>query len=201
MSTAISEVGTIEQVTVLHGHTSQDTAYLIEDYPYGRRLRCQMRVWIEQAAKGAAKGQYRVMRQTSNPKVAGEVWNKPHASTYSDWLVLYRDASGHIHEHAGSLIYGFSGAGDARMRLDGTYGQLADSERKVYDLMVKIGQRHDRWDGWRAAVEFIAGYRAGHDGQVPAYEQVREAPGFYLPEHEYPAAVAEVTAGEVLISG
>jgi hypothetical protein len=194
----------IPRVTVLHGHVSQDTAYLIADYPYGRQLRCQMRVWIEQAAKGAAKGQYRVMRQTSNPKVTrpdgSHPWNKPHASTYSDWLVLYLDGidhdgagTQHVEVHAGSLTYGLSGAGDARMRLDGTYDQLTDSERRVYDFMAKAGQLHDRWDGWHAAVAFITGWYAEH-GEYPSAEEVSQAPGFYLSEYDYPMAVAEAAS-------
>jgi hypothetical protein len=190
---------TVHQVTVLHGHTSQNTAYLIADYPYGRQLRCQMRVWIEQAAKGAAKGQYRVMRQTDNPKITlaggGHPWNKPHASTYSDWLVLYLDEDEHVQVHSGSVTSGLSGAQDARMRLDGTCGQLTDSERRIYDFMVKVGSQGDRWDGWHAAVAFITGWHAEH-GEYPDAQQVRQAPGFYLSEYDYPVAVAEAASRE-----
>src|SRR5580700_10859327 len=156
---------TVHRVTVLHGHTSQDTAYLIADYPYGRQLRCQMRVWIEQAAK--------VTRPDgSHP------WNKPHASTYSDWLVLYLDGidhdgagTQHVEVHGGSVTYGLSGAQDARMRLDGTCDQLTDSERRIYDFMVRVGSQGDRWDGWHAAVVFITGWHAEH-GEYPDAEQV-----------------------------
>lgn len=85
-------------LTVLHGHTSPETAYVVEDYPYGFRLRCKMRYWLEKADKGAKKGQYRLMTQTTNPKVAGEVWNKPKASTYLAFAVLTKnEANGHIH--------------------------------------------------------------------------------------------------------
>jgi hypothetical protein len=64
---------------LLSGHTSPETAYLVEDYPYGFRLRCKIRYWIEYKAK---KG-FRFVSQTTNPKRPGEVWNKPKASTYS----------------------------------------------------------------------------------------------------------------------
>lgn len=60
-------------------HTSPETASLMPDSPYGFRLRCQMRVWLE-SRKGHG---YRMMTQTSNPKNAGLVWNKPKASIYS----------------------------------------------------------------------------------------------------------------------
>lgn len=198
---------TVPHVTVLHGHTSQDTAYLIADYPYGRQLRCQMRVWIEQAAKGAAKGQYRTMRQTDNPKRTladgSHPWKKPHASTYSDWLVLYLDGidhdgagTQHVEVHGGSMTGGLSGAQDAEMRLDGTYDQLTDSERRVYDFMVKVGQLHDRWADWSAAVTFIINWHADPSahGEYPTYEEVRQTPGFYLSEDDYPMAIAEAAS-------
>jgi len=75
-------------------HTSFDSAYVIESYPYGR-LRTQMRVWIETKKN---HGQ-RVMRCTLNPK-NGE-WNKPHASIYNNLFVLYINSeNGHL-ESAG----------------------------------------------------------------------------------------------------
>lgn len=64
---------------VLWGHNSAETAYVVADYPYGFRLRCQIRYWLEYR-KG--KG-FRFVSQTTNPKRPGEVWNKPKASTYS----------------------------------------------------------------------------------------------------------------------
>ena len=62
---------------ILRGHDSQDTAYLVEDYPYGFKLRCKIRYWLEHNPKRGT----RLWSQTSNPKVGG--WNKPKASTYS----------------------------------------------------------------------------------------------------------------------
>jgi hypothetical protein len=196
----------IERVTILHGHVSPDTAYLIDDYPYGRRLRCQMRVWIDGPPdKGQYKGQYRVMRQTNDPKRtgpgrsgphgAGEVgpgrhpWNAAKAGTYTDWLVLYLDGKGHVHAHGGSLAYGLSGAEDARMRLDGTYEQLTPDERTIYALMVKRNQRGNGWEHWHKALDFIRASRAEH-GTWPSEEDVRQAPGFSLDSHYYDVAIA-----------
>lgn len=78
-------------LTVLSGHTSPETAYLVEDYPYGFRLRCQIRYWIETTKHGQ-----RVVTQTTNPKRPGTVWNKPKASTYSPIRVLFLDEKGHV---------------------------------------------------------------------------------------------------------
>lgn len=77
----------------LAGATSAETAVVIPDYPYGFRLRCQMRVWVE-FRKG--KG-FRYVTQTSNPKVPGLVWNKPKAGTY--WrvsLAIAQKEAGHL---------------------------------------------------------------------------------------------------------
>ena len=78
---------------VLSGHISPETAYVVEDYPYGFRLRCKIRYWIEFKAK---KG-FRFVSQTTNPKRPGEVWNKPKASTYSLFGgAMYLDENEHV---------------------------------------------------------------------------------------------------------
>ena len=78
-------------VKQLSGHVSQETAYVVDDYPYGFRLRCKIRYWIESNTNGE-----RFWSQTTNPKKAGEVWNKPKASTYSGILVMGLDEVGHV---------------------------------------------------------------------------------------------------------
>jgi hypothetical protein len=81
----------------LTGHDSPETAYVVDDYPYGFRLRTTIRFWIE-----TKKGQgQRTMSQTRDPKRAGQPWNKPKGSTYSPIRVLLLDTSnGHIEHHA-----------------------------------------------------------------------------------------------------
>lgn len=77
--------------TPLYGHTSQATAYMIDDYPYGRTLRCRRRVWIE----GHPKHGYRFVSQTEHP--TKKVWNKPHTSTYVDVAAcLYLNDENHV---------------------------------------------------------------------------------------------------------
>src|SRR5262245_19768077 len=83
--------------TVLRGHVDADTAYLVDDYPYGYSERCQIRYWLHTADKGSARGQVRFVSQTTNPKVDGIHWNKPKPSTYWPWVVMYLDAIGHVH--------------------------------------------------------------------------------------------------------
>lgn len=76
---------------VLSGHNSVDTAYLVPDYPYGFKLRCKIRFWLDYRPKFG----FRFMSQTTNPKFSGEVWNKPKASTYMPLAVMYLDEKGH----------------------------------------------------------------------------------------------------------
>jgi hypothetical protein len=75
---------------VLSGHYSAETAYVVNDYPYGFRLRCKIRYWLEVNSKGT-----RFWSQTTNPKKPIEVWNAPKASTYSLVGAMFLDDEGH----------------------------------------------------------------------------------------------------------
>ena len=78
---------------ILTGHVSPETAYVVDDYPYGFKLRCTIRYWIDINPKRGA----RCMTQTSNPKRPG-TWNTPKASTYSRFGgALYLADAGHVH--------------------------------------------------------------------------------------------------------
>jgi hypothetical protein len=90
---------TIEKV--LKGHVSEDTAYVVDDYPYGFRLRCKIRYWVETTKHGS-----RFCSQTTNPKVAGEKWNKPKKNTYSDLCALFINEEGHVNCWGWSIAYG-----------------------------------------------------------------------------------------------
>lgn len=85
--------------TALKGHTSADTAYVVADYPYGFKLRTQIRYWLEANKYGT-----RFVSQTLNPKTGA--WNKPKASTYLQLAVMLKDDStGHI-SYTGWTFYG-----------------------------------------------------------------------------------------------
>ncbi len=87
---------------LLKGHFSEETAYVVEDYPYGFTLRCKKRFWIEQ---GKSKKQlaFRLVSQTTNPKKSYEGyehWNKPKKSTYCLYgAVLYLGEKDHVWWH------------------------------------------------------------------------------------------------------
>lgn len=55
----------LENLTPLGGHVDEASAYVVNDYPYGFRLRCKIRYWLEHSLK---KGT-RFCSQTTNPKV------------------------------------------------------------------------------------------------------------------------------------
>jgi hypothetical protein len=76
-------------VTPLYGHTSEETAYLVESYPYGG-LRCKKKYWIESHPK---KG-FRLVTRTENPKTFR--WNAPDKGTYVMFAAcMYLDEKGH----------------------------------------------------------------------------------------------------------
>lgn len=74
----------------LYNHNSPETAYIINDYPYGFRLRTTKRCWVETVPK---KGD-RYVTQTMNPKT--NKWNKPKKSTYSPVIVMHLNDDNHV---------------------------------------------------------------------------------------------------------
>lgn len=76
-------------VKPLYNHDSEQTAYVVDDYPYGRQ-RTKKRFWLEKKGRG-----WRFVGQTLNPKT--QRWNKPKASTYSRWGgAMYLDSQSHV---------------------------------------------------------------------------------------------------------
>jgi hypothetical protein len=75
----------------LYGHKDENSAYLVEDYPYGARARCRIRYWLESSS---SKG-YRFVAQTEDPKKLR--WNNPKKSTYTEWGgAMYLDHQDHV---------------------------------------------------------------------------------------------------------
>jgi hypothetical protein len=80
-----------KNITPLNGHVSEETAYVVEDYPYGFKLRCTIKFWLEYNAK---KG-YRFCSMTKNPN--NGVWNAAKKSTYSLGVAnMYLDSNNHV---------------------------------------------------------------------------------------------------------
>ena len=134
------------KITLLHGHSTPETAYLVNDYPYGFRLRCKIRYWLE-CKKGHG---CRLVSQTTNPKVAGEVWNRPKGNTYCNGpSVLYLDEHGHVHCDGISC---YSGA-DQFARFRALYAaQMTDPERAALDKCEALSRKLSPvgWAEWDA---------------------------------------------------
>jgi len=80
-------------IEYLKGHTSAESALIVDDYPYGFRLRCKIRYWLEYKDGFG----FRFVSQTTNPKKSVETWNKPKARVYCDGpSFLIRNANNHI---------------------------------------------------------------------------------------------------------
>jgi len=77
--------------TYLTKHTNFETAYKVENYPYGFRLKTTMHYWIETVPK---KGD-RLCTCTINPKT-GRV-NATKKSTFSNIGALYLDENSYVH--------------------------------------------------------------------------------------------------------
>lgn len=177
----------VVKVQLLHGHTSPETAYVVDDYPYGYRLRCSIRYWIETAEKGAKKGQQRFMSQTTNPKRDGEVWNKPKGSTYSRMAWMYvevdgdPDTEGHV-KWTGVSEYGVTPEQHARYLLSGLYEQMTEEDRAAYDFLVRLSQKYARpWQEFAELVKVLREYVA-QEGQLPEpANSVVEIPAGTLP--------------------
>ena len=122
--------------TALKGHTSADTAYVVEDYPYGFRLRTRIRYWLETNMNGT-----RFVSQTVNPKTGA--WNKPKASTYNPFGVMVRDESnGHIGWVASSV---YASAEELREFVK-TYDEALTDADKAYaavtlQMLAKVAAR------------------------------------------------------------
>lgn len=79
----------LTEENVLFGHTDEESAYVVEDYPYGFRLRTTIRYWLETTKRGD-----RFCSQTLNPKT--DRWNKPKRSTYCPVGAMFLDEEGHV---------------------------------------------------------------------------------------------------------
>jgi hypothetical protein len=111
--------------TILSGHTSPETAYVVDDYPYGFRLRCKIRYWLEFRYGFGT----RFVSQTTNPKKGGNVWNKPKASTYAEFGgCMYLNDEGHV---TWSGLTEYSSAAEAQ-EWERTFGEGVPEARRTF---------------------------------------------------------------------
>ncbi|KZM71082.1 hypothetical protein [Nocardia terpenica] len=153
MGSDIEDRGAV--VRVLRGHSDAESAFVVDDYPYGFRLRCKIRYWMEQASKGQYKAHWRMVTQTTNPKRPGEVWNKPKASQYTGYAVLVQYENDHVGQ-VGVSLYMWT---DDWMRfyLTGVWPLMNDAERGRVAFIQSLAERgsKDSWATWSALVQSL----------------------------------------------
>jgi len=88
-TSAIKKIEAIKMRNYLYNHTSEETAYVIKDYPWGFRMRTEQRSWIESNKNGD-----RYIVQTKDPRTGN--WCAPKKSTYAPVKVLFLDEHGHL---------------------------------------------------------------------------------------------------------
>jgi hypothetical protein len=122
---------------ILTGHISPETAYVVDDYPYGFRLRCKMRYWLEYHPKRG----FRLVSQTSNPKRPGLVWNKPKASTYCRFGgCMYLNEANHV---AWSGLSEYSDGAEAKAWRDQYREGVPEVGREIVDRWVAAKVAYD----------------------------------------------------------
>lgn len=126
---------------ILSGHYSEETALVINDYPYGFRLRCKIRYWLEVNSKGT-----RFWSQTTNPKKPGEVWNKAKCSTYCLFGAMFQkeeeagEENGHV-GWTGLSMYDIKEKGKDWLA---TYHVgLTEGQVKELEAFIKLIEKHD----------------------------------------------------------
>lgn len=132
-------------VKVINGATSPETAYVVKDYPFGFRLRCMQRHWIE-TRKGHGQ---RLVNQTTHKAFNGDytpsedaapppahLWNKPKAGVYSPMVILYIDEADGYVKHDELSFYTSVAEVDA---FHAKYGSQFDADQQAhFDLIRRI---------------------------------------------------------------
>ncbi len=119
---------------ILSGHVSEETAYVVDDYPYGFRMRCKIRYWLESNSKGV-----RFWSQTTNPK-KGDVWNKAKASTYALLACMYLDEQSYVQW---SSLSEYSSLDAFKGFLEAFRAGLTEADVKRCELYIKAHELYE----------------------------------------------------------
>lgn len=116
-------------------HDSQENAYIIDDYPYGRQ-RTEKRVWVETNKNGQ-----RMVSQTKHPYKGH--WNKPKYSNYYDMLSLKMDEKGHVTYGIADMTYAKEGLAKFKEEHPDTYAKLSKNQQIQINSIIKFQQNRD----------------------------------------------------------
>jgi len=74
---------------IIEKQPTEENPYIVDNYPYGFRLKTKIRYWVETTKRGQ-----RFISQTLNPKT--QKWNKPKKSVYSNIILIGLNEKGYI---------------------------------------------------------------------------------------------------------
>jgi hypothetical protein len=77
------------------------------------------------------------MFQSKNPK--NGVWNKPKASTYADFMVMYLDEVGHVQQDS---LVNYSSPQNFSVFKEKFYNQLSTPQRSVVDILEAFSRKY-----------------------------------------------------------
>lgn len=120
-----------KKLTVLLNHNTEETAYMVNDYPYGYTLRTKIRYWVESTPK---KGD-RFVSQTLNPKT--NKWNAPKKCTYKPLLFLVLNEENHV-KTASCSIYCEKEKITKLIDFIGGIEKLNEDQLKMYNSLMGI---------------------------------------------------------------
>jgi hypothetical protein len=155
---------TILTGTILTGHVSADTAYVVHNHPYGGVLTCTVRYWVETCQSGPHKGDQRFVHQSTNPRLPetadGPAWNNPRPETYDTIVVMYLDDRGRVRPYG--VPDPITGPLHARVHATGVYAALTGAQRAHYEQHLAASRQTNaaEWKAWSETINALAGHIA-----------------------------------------
>ena len=109
----------------LSGHHDFDSAYVIPDWPWGYKLKCETRFWIEHRENTG----WRFVKQTKNPKT--DKWCAPKKGVYQSLILMYLDDENKI-QHGSLSKYPWEEHVETFIILYGPYCKLPFMDEIMY---------------------------------------------------------------------
>lgn len=121
---------------ILTEQPTEEKPVLVENYPYGFRLRTQIRYYVETTKRGQ-----RFVSQTLNPKT--KLWNKPKKSVYSQIILVGKEAeTGYIKYVCKSASY--SSLKEIE-KFGSKYGEyFSEYQKKEHKIMIGLMKVYDK---------------------------------------------------------
>ena len=115
---------------ILENQPTEDDPFVVDNYPYGFRLKTKMRYHIETTKRGQ-----RLVSQTLNPKT--KLWNKPKKSTYTNILLGGIDEEGRF-KTVGLHLYSLDEAKEFYKKYGSFFSKWQTSEYNAILGMLEV---------------------------------------------------------------